>query len=166
MCTLRGLWIFSTNGEPLFSRRWKAVENRVKLVEADQYAEIPSDPIFGRLLSSEVLKKDQNTRKTNIISIKSAQTLWPVVYLERVCVLSNFFLKHTRITKLYVQFGVFVVAVPMIEGELQEIGLAEKPNDAEKLNRNAETVNVHWKQHSLSLPLINLYPNLCRIIDN
>jgi hypothetical protein len=146
MCTLRGLWIFSTNGEPLFSRRWKAVENRVKLVEADQYAEIPSDPIFGRLLSSEVLKKDQNTRKTNIISIKSAQTLWPVVYLER--------------------FGVFVVAVPMIEGELQEIGLAEKPNDAEKLNRNAETVNVHWKQHSLSLPLINLYPNLCRIIDN
>lgn len=120
----------------MFSRRWKAVENRVKLVEADQYAEIPSDPIFGRLLSSEVLKKDQNTRKTNIISIKSAQTLWPVVYLER--------------------FGVFVVAVPMIEGELQEIGLAEKPNDAEKLNRNAETVNVHWKQHSLSLPLINL----------
>jgi hypothetical protein len=106
MCSLRGLWIFSSSGEPHFSRsdlklknyfinwcefdsdflfrRWKAIENRVKLLEGEKYAEIPSDPEFSQLFLSEVLKKDQNVRKTSIISLKTNQILWPIVYLNRV----------------------------------------------------------------------------------
>jgi hypothetical protein len=53
-------------------------------LEGEKYAEIPSDPEFSQLFLSEVLKKDQNVRKTSIISLKTNQILWPIVYLNRV----------------------------------------------------------------------------------
>jgi hypothetical protein len=48
---------------------------------------------------------------------------------------------------------VFVVAIPMIENELQTVGFVDNPNSV-----NTEDLPSHWKERVLKLPLINLYP--------
>lgn len=93
MCTLRGVWILdfsSTNSSIIFSRKFRTVENRLSLVYSSNSFQVslPNDSQFLQLFE-EVLKLEKSEGKKVAVSFIN-DTLWPVVYIEKVKFFSFF----------------------------------------------------------------------------